>query len=350
MKKVVFVLSLVLAILSAKAQIENPVHWKFGFQKSGEKEGYITATANIDKGWHVYSQFIEEGGPIPTSFKFSPSGDYSLIGKITESPKPVTAFDPNFNMKIAWHEKQVVFKQKVSIKKAGTVKGSVEFMVCNDRQCLPPTEEEFTVKIEIPVAVQAAKKEAEAPVGNNAVDTPVKDTSSTATLVQAETPENTPSDTTGRAKPVARYDLAAETKTQESFWGIFIAGFLGGLAAFFMPCIYPMIPLTVSFFTKRAGSRSKGIQSAIIYGISIIAVYVALGLLITLIFGASALNEAASSATFNLIFFVVLVVFAVSFLGAFDITLPASLVNKMDEKSNASGLAGLFFMAFTSST
>jgi len=141
--------------------------------------------------------------------------------------------------------------------------------------------------------------------------------------------------------------IAAENTSTGSLWAIFIAGFIGGLAAFFMPCIYPMIPLTVSFFTKKSGSRAKGIQSAIIYGLSIIVIYVALGLLITLIFGASALNEAASSATFNLLFFVILIIFGISFLGAFEITLPSSLVNKMDEKSNQNGFIGLFFMAFT---
>src|SRR5690606_19252417 len=142
---------------------------------------------------------------------------------------------------------------------------------------------------------------------------------------------------------------AAETGSDSgrSLWGLFIAGFLGGLAAFFMPCIYPLIPLTISFFTKKSGSRAQGIKNVIIYGLSIIVIYVALGLLITFLFGASALNEAASSAFFNLFFFAILIVFAVSFLSAFEITLPSSFVNKIDAKTNKGCLAGLFFMAFT---
>jgi len=309
------------------AKIFDPVKWSYSSEKINDKEFDLLITAKIEKGWHLYSQFIEEGGPIPTSFKFNPSAAYKLIGKVTESPKPITAFDKNFNIEIAWHKDQVVFKQRISLNKPITaITGVLEFMVCDDQRCLPPAEVEF----EIPLVA-----------GSEVITASENSTPDSAIVAEqvADTSSSMLTSTLVSNKPASN--------AEGSLWAIFIAGFIGGLAAFFMPCIYPMIPMTVSFFTKQSGSRAKGIRSAIIYGVSIIIIYVALGLLITLIFGASALNEAASSATFNLLFFVALIIFGISFLGAFEITLPSSLVNKMDEKSNQSGFMGLFFMAFT---
>ena len=310
------------------AKIYDPVKWSFSSEKLNENEYNLIITAKIEKGWHVYSQFIDDGGPIPTSFKFKPSKDYQLVDKVTESPKAVGAFDKNFNMQIAWHKNQVVFKQKISLLvPKTTIAGTLEFMVCNDERCLPPAELEFT----IPVQSGSTQAEMTVPEADSNSSILLTDSAASTTLL-----------------PASAVTIQSDTESSSgSLWAIFIAGFIGGLAAFFMPCIYPMIPLTVSFFTKKSGSRAKGIQSAIIYGLSIIVIYVALGLLITLIFGASALNEAASSATFNLLFFTILIIFGISFLGAFEITLPSSLVNKMDEKSNQNGFVGLFFMAFT---
>lgn len=317
MKKL-YTLLLVLLVLQSQAQIENPVKWSYSAQKTGKNEANILIKADIQKGWHLYSQFIEDGGPIPTSFTFSPSKDFNLEGKVSESPKAVTAFDPNFGMKIAWHETQVVFTQKIkTTSDKFTLKGVLEYTVCNNNKCLPPTEQEFSIPIN---------------VSEVATVTPVD----TATKIAVNT-----------TLKVDEPKTITSPEKGDSLWAIFIAGFLGGLAAFFMPCIYPMIPLTVSFFTKKSGSRAKGIQSAALYGFFIVAIYVSLGLVITLLFGTSALNEAASSATFNLLFFGLLLVFALSFLGAFEITLPAALVNKMDAESNRSGLIGLFFMSFT---
>lgn len=309
-----------------KAKMFDPVKWSFTSEKLSDRDYNLVITAKIEKGWHLYSQFIEDGGPIPTSFKFTPSADYKLSGKVTESPKAVTAFDKNFNMEIAWHQDQVVFKQGVSLNVPKTrIKGVLEFMVCDDQRCLPPAEVEF--EIDVAAGPEMAGSAAQA------------DTGQISTLI--------PADSISADSSTAVSVPVSGNNDSGSLWAIFLAGFIGGLAAFFMPCIYPMIPMTVSFFTKQSGSRAKGIRSAAIYGLSIIVIYVALGLLITVIFGASALNEAASSALFNLLFFVVLVIFGISFLGAFEITLPSSLVNKMDEKSNQSGIMGLFFMAFT---
>lgn len=329
MMKKIFSLLLIVFTLKAVAQIEEPVKWTYSAQKISDTEANLLIKATIDKGWHVYSQFIEDGGPVPTSFKFTPSADYTLIGKVSESPKAVTAFDPNFGMQIAWHDKQVIFTQKIKLKNPKTtVSGVLEFMVCNDRKCLPPTEVEFSIPVDVSVGAALAST----------------DTAATAPILAAD---SSAVQKTNESKVSTSGVDNEGASGAGSLWSIFIAGFLGGLAAFFMPCIYPMIPLTVSFFTKKAGSRAKGIRSAAIYGLSIIFIYVALGLAITLIFGTSALNEAASSATFNLLFFALLVIFAISFLGAFEITLPSSLVNKMDEKSDKGGLIGLFFMAFT---
>jgi thiol:disulfide interchange protein DsbD len=320
MMKKLLAFVLLLQSLTLFAQIEEPVKWSFSAQKLSDTEVNLLIKAKIDKGWHVYSQFIEDGGPIPTSFKFSPSADYELIGKVSESPKAVNAFDPNFGMQIAWHQDAVTFTQKIKLKNPKTtIKGVLEFMVCNDKKCLPPTEVEFTIPVDTNQLQDSGTVSA-----NTGIDT-----ANQAQVKQAAPATNQAESSGG------------------SLWTIFIAGFLGGLAAFFMPCIYPMIPLTVSYFTKKSGSKAKGVRSAFIYGLSIILIYVALGMAVTLIFGTSALNEAASSATFNLLFFALLVIFAISFLGAFEITLPSSLVNKMDAQSNRSGLIGLFFMAFT---
>lgn len=341
MKKILSLL-LFFVVSSAHAQILDPVKWSFSSKKVNDKEADLIIKADIEPGWHVYSQFIEEGGPVPTSFKFTPTRNYSLAGKVSESPKAVSAFDKNFSMQIAWHESIVTFTQRIKLNSPKTtVVGVLEFMVCNDEKCLPPAEVEFAIPVDLGSTAPAVTTATSASSTPTVVQSGLPDTSLTlpAPIIPADSGLNNKGKITAPAAPAGQQG--------GSLWGIFIAGFIGGLAAFFMPCIYPMIPLTVSFFTKKAGSRAKGIESAIIYGLSIIVIYVALGLLVTFIFGASALNEAASSATFNLLFFAMLIVFGVSFLGAFEITLPSSLVNKMDEKSNRGGFIGVFFMAFT---
>ena len=328
MRGSLYVFLLLFTLQAAQAQILAPVKWHYYAEQISATETKLVLKAKIEKGWHIYSQYIKEGGPIPTSFKFTPSKDYSLIGKTNESPKPTSVFEKTFNMQILWFENEVTFTQLIKTKSSKfAVEGSLEFMVCNNTQCLPPEDIAFTIPVRLHHAI----------------------TTTTSSTVVIKGPE-----TTTEVKPqplqpqsVIKSIPVPKKPISSSLWVIFLGGFLGGLAAFFMPCIYPMIPLTVSFFTKKSGSRAKGIEHAIIYGLSIILIYVALGLLITLIFGASALNEAASSATFNLLFFIILIVFAISFLGAFEITLPSSLVNQMDEKSNKSGVIGLFFMAFT---
>ncbi len=339
-----FLLTVVGAVY-ANAQIYDPVKWKTTAEDIREDEANVVITATIEPGWHVYSQFIEEGGPIPTTFKFEEGNGYSLLGSVSESPKAISAFDPNFNMQIAWHKSKARFTQKIKLTKPKVkVSGTLEYMVCNDTNCLPPEEVSFEVLIDAAtVASNAASKdklkdtafESDASGPGAAIETPDQNVLQTA---------NEPGDST---RATESQPVADRSEQNDTLWGIFLAGLIGGFAAFLMPCIYPMVPLTTSFFTKRSGSRSSGIWNAVIYGISIIVIYVSLGMIVTLIFGASALNEAASSALFNLLFFAIIIVFAVSFLGAFEITLPSRFINKVDSKSDRGGLIGIFFMAFT---
>lgn len=361
MKKILALLLFFTLAFTASAQIYDPVSWKFSTEKITDKEAVVTFTATMQPGWHVYSQFIEEGGPIPTSFRFDNAAGFSLVGGVTESPKAISAFDPNFKMQIAWHKGQVKFSQKVALSQPKvTVSGMLEFMTCNDTNCLPPEEVPFSINIDASKAFAEAKAaQAAAPVAapvaapaseSKPADQsepsvePLPADSSLTAPVSIDSVDNSAAVDSTDSSPT---DVAGSDSSDRTLWGIFIAGLIGGFAAFLMPCIYPMVPLTTSYFTKQGGSRKKGIWNAIIYGISIIVVYVGLGMIITLIFGASALNEAASSAWFNLAFFAIIIVFAISFLGAFEITLPSRFVNKIDQKSDRGGLIGIFFMAFT---
>jgi thiol:disulfide interchange protein DsbD len=314
MKKIIL-LWLCLFSLQAFAKIDTPVHWKFASVKVDQGKYAVSFTAAIDKGWHLYSQYLKSGGPVPTTFKFDQTQGLSMAGKVSEKPEALSGFDQSFQMTIRYHEHQVTFTQVVYTNDpAAHVTGSLNYMVCSGQKCLPPSD----VSFDIPVS------------GNGQ-------------LLSGSGPAKA----VYKGPQILKAGDKNAASGDHSLLAIFLAGFLGGLAAFFLPCIYPMVPLTVSFFTKRTGTRAQGIKAAVIYGLSIIAIYVGLGLLITALFGASALNEAASSAAFNLVFFAILVVFALSFLGAFEITLPSFFVNKMDQKSEGGGWIGLFFMAFT---
>lgn len=325
------------------AQIEKPVTWSYSAEQKGN-EATLILKATIDKGWHLYSQDIPVGGPIPTSFKFNPSPDYSLVGKTSE-PKAEEIFDKNFEMKIKFFENAVIFKQKIKLNSTNTfkVKGSLEFMVCDDSKCLPPDEVEFVIPIKgsTPEVVAPSETTSTAPT---VIDTSVKSVAPTTIVPQGKIPE--PSNDKSNLDPSCGGGDSSSA-TDLSIWGIFIAGVIGGLFALLTPCVFPMIPLTVSFFTKRSPTRAIGIRNAIIYAISIIVIYVGIGFLVTVLFGSDKLNDLASSVFFNLTFFIVFFIFALSFLGAFEITLPSSWINKSDQASDKGGLIGIFFMAFT---
>jgi len=339
-KKVVLSFLFLCCVLGMSAEIQKPVTWSFSNKQISDTEFDLVLTANIDDNWHLYSQFIGEGGPVPTSFKFKPSPDYVLVGKVSESPKPKKIYEKVFEMEVAFFEKKATFTQKINLKvPAAKIKGTLTFMVCDDSQCLPPEDIDFSFDLK-----GAKVAAADAKVITLAAATPDTDTAKAAV-----TPAPTVvKDSAGSVAATTQAPVVAPISTgKQSLWTIFILGLLGGFAAFIMPCIYPMIPLTVSFFTKKEQSKMQGVKSALIYGLSIVIIYVTLGLVITVIFGADALNNLSTNGIFNFFFFLLLVVFAFSFLGAFELVLPSSWVNKMDEKSDKGGLIGLFFMAAT---
>jgi thiol:disulfide interchange protein len=336
-KKVVLSFLFLCCVFGMSAEIQKPVTWSFSNKKVSDTEFDLVLTANIDNSWHLYSQFIGEGGPVPTSFKFKLSPDYVLVGKVSESPKPHKVFDKVFGMDVAFFEKKAVFTQKIKLKVPATkINGTLTFMVCDDNQCLPPEDIDFSFDLKGTKAAPAVLPTAAAP----AADTAKAAVATTAAPVAKDSAV-----LVVKKQPLA---AAAPTSTgKQSLWTIFILGILGGFAAFVMPCIFPMVPMTVSFFTKKEVTKRKGVINALIYGLSIVLIYVVLGLLITVIFGADALNVLSTNGIFNFFFFLLLVVFALSFLGAFELVLPSSWVNKADSKGGKDSLVGIFFMALT---
>ena len=332
MKNLVLLVLFIVLAVTAQGQIHNHVKWHFSH--NGE---WLTFTAHIDEGWHLYGMDLPENGPRSVSFAFDSVEGAELAGKMETESKAIEKFDDLFSMNLRWYEKIAVFKQRIKITDPSlfSVAGEVEYMLCNDEVCLSPTHESFLF-------------------GKALVDESKSETPQTAGLLGTFGSGGTPSapaNESGWWTPVIQElkEMGDKTltTTDRSLWFIFLAGFLGGLLALVTPCVWPMIPMTVSFFLKRKQGGS-GQAQAVIYGLSIIVIYVLLGLIITLIFGASALNDMATNAFFNLLFFLLLVFFAVSFFGAFNITLPASWSNKLDKKADAAtGLLSIFFMAFT---
>ncbi|WP_093673181.1 protein-disulfide reductase DsbD family protein [Tenacibaculum sp. MAR_2009_124] len=280
------------------SQIYEPVKWSTSVEKISETEYNLIATAIIESEWHIYSQNVEPGGPIPTTFYFTENETFSLVGKVIEE-EGHTKQDETFNMKVKSFDKRAKFEQQVKVKE-GTkkVEGSVEFMVCKDTRCLPPTEVDLVFDL---TKAKKVKKKVE--------------------------------------------NKSEDEKSKKGLLAIFFIAFLSGFAALLTPCVFPMIPMTVSFFTKQSKNKSQGIRNAIIYGISIVVIYVVLGSIVTGAFGADSLNALSTNVWFNLIFFFLLVVFAVSFLGAFELTLPSSWGTKIDAQADRGGLVGIFFMA-----
>lgn len=438
---------LALSFSSSIAQIFDPVDWSFKAERTSATEAKLVFTATIEEGWHLYSQTIDDGGPIPTSFTFQDLSGTELNGSVTEG-EGHTAMDPNFQMEVKYFETKAEFVQLIKVSSASAlIKGELEFMACNDERCLPPEYEEFEFKIPATEAIEDVAPAEQGHDDNGGFHDPVKWTFDSKDLGNGEfelqfkavieehwhvysmdLPEETMTEETqlyfdtlkgveldGAAiepEPITKFDpvnqeelswfenevmftqkvrltepngsiigavyfmacddekcLAPEyvdfefklsgevaeggstngdSKSADKSWiGIFIAGFLGGLLALLTPCVFPMIPLTVSFFTKQSKSKAKGVTNALIYGAFIVFIYVVLGFLVTVTFGADALNALSTNVWFNLFFFVLLVVFAISFLGAFEITLPSSWVNKADQASDKGGIIGIFFMAFT---
>ncbi|MDR1371035.1 MAG: thioredoxin family protein [Dysgonamonadaceae bacterium] len=343
--------------MSLPAQIQDPVKWLFGL--NGESE--LTFEATIDAGWHLYDINLPKGGPNSTVFAFEELKGVELIGKVTATTKPVVKYDKQFEMDLRWYERSVVFKQKFKVTDPARFKiaGSVEFQVCNDRSCLPPTTEEFEFTSKnlpeklmtvLPATTGTAVKEGSPEIEEAKIADPAvpDDAAVVETVNESQAIPGNASDLWEPAIELLKA-YGEQGSNKDNWWMILIAGFGGGLIALLTPCVWPMIPMTVSFFLKRSKkNRAKAITDAFTYGASIVVIYLILGLLITVIFGASALNELSTSAIFNLLFFALLVVFAISFFGAFELTLPASWTTKLDRKADStSGLLSIFFMAFT---
>ena len=337
MKKTFFLscLWMILGLTSAFAQIQDPVQFKAEWKKISDTDAQIVFTGLIDAGWHVYSTDLPDGGPISATFNTDKMEGLELDGKLMPEGKQIEAYDKVFEMNLRYFEEKAVFVQKLKITAANyAIEGYLQYGSCNDENCMPPTNVEFTFS------------------GKGAASAMEGETIPATKLVPAEQAVSSNVSTADYWSPVvdklnAFGEETAQTSSQ-AWYMIFILGFGGGLIALFTPCVWPIIPMTVSFFLKRSKDKKKGIRDAWTYGASIVVIYVTLGLAITLIFGASALNALSTNAVFNILFFLMLVVFAASFFGAFEITLPSKWSNAVDSKAEqTSGLLSIFLMAFT---
>ena len=310
---------------------DDIIKWSASIEETAKEEKTLVLTAKIEPGWHMYDRNLPEGGPNSTEFLFNTLRGAERIGDFEADRAPEESYDQQFQMKLRWFQTKVVFRQKLRVTDADNFALVVETraQACNDETCLAPSGETFSF---------GAETVAEA-------DT------TTATLTF------TPIDETGTDiakiyEPVTdvlqAYGDVSMRQANSSLWMIFLFGFLGGLIALLTPCVWPMIPMTVSFFLKRTKKRREAVRDALIYGIAIIVIYLVLGVAITLLFGASALNSLSTNAIFNLIFFALLVFFAVSFFGAFEMVLPSRWTNRIDSKADSTrGALSIFFMAFT---
>ena len=344
MKKIFCSIFILFLAIVSYAQIQEPVKFKTELKNVSATEVEIVFTASIDQGWHVYSTDLGDGGPISATFNTDKLVGAEVVGKLRPVGKEVASFDKLFEMNVRYFEHNAQFVQKLKLTGGDyQIVGYLEYGACNDENCLPPTQVEFSFT--------GKGQNASASASNTDAKT---DTASVDAVVigGADAPTSvTVSDVSDLWKPViAELNAMGETTSQEdmSWIYIFITGFVGGLLALFTPCVWPIIPMTVSFFLKRSKDRKKGIRDAWTYGAAIVVIYVALGLAITLIFGANALNALSTNAIFNILFCLMLIVFAASFFGAFEITLPSSWSTAVDSKAEAtSGLISIFLMAFT---
>lgn len=333
-----------LAILSislqlAYTQVETPVKWKYNQEKTKEGLYKVVFTATIDQGWHMYGLNIEDGGPIPTSFNFEKSDNLELLGDIETDHQPKVKFDNTFEMEVELFNNQVSFIQKVKATDASRLKGYVEFMACDDSKCLPPDEFEFDIALGgLAVNTKSSEKI------EKSDDTKDVFKQSVIANIDSKLDDDVKEqkDTTKTKQQGAI--ITDEKEDLTSLWILFFQALLGGLAAIITPCVYPIIPLTVSFFSRESKSRLNTIFKALSFGISIIAIYTSLGL-ISGIFKIDLMNEITSRWLPNLIFFLLFLIFAASFFGAFEIMLPNSWANKIDQQADKGGVLGSFFMA-----
>jgi thiol:disulfide interchange protein len=400
MKKTFFLATLLLLSLAVSAQIVEPIRWDIRIKQVQGNDYQLIYHASIEKGWHLYGTNLPEGGPVSTSFNYETKKGLTLVGNTASTTRPITKKDEIFDLVLSWYVNEVTFVQKLTVTDPKTflLLGHVQFMGCDDQSCLPPSPADFKFD-KSSLVVDGAKAGSKTSSDGTSISakpgskssTLSADPASNGSSISAESASNgssissdiasngssfTQTNTSGdSAQSIASQSDNELTKSKletdplwkpviselrtfntankpnadhGSWWFLFISGFLGGLLALLTPCVWPIIPMTVSFFLKRNKNRRKAVREALLYGFSIIVIYLMLGIGITLLFGASALNSLSTNAFFNLLFFALLVFFAVSFFGAFEIVLPSSWTNKMDRKADStSGILSIFFMAFT---
>ena len=365
MKKILTILMLFFTA-QMYAQFHNPIAVEHSLDVKGD-EAVLTFTASIEQGWHLYSTELPEGGPTSATLNFDVIKGAEPVGKLTPGAGVIEMFDPIFEMQVKFFETVATFTQKFKLTAPEyTIEGYLEYGACNDENCLPPTKYDFTLKGKADIAPAVVKAEPAAPkaVEPKKVVEPKKEPAKQQEQPVAPKAEEPVAEPQQQVKSEAvesdeayikqlwtpvvdKLEAFGETG-ERSLWLTFLLGLGGGLVALLTPCVWPIIPMTMSFFLKRTKSRKQSLTEAVTYGVSIIVIYLALGLFVTLAFGASALNALSTNAVFNILFCLLLVLFGASFLGGFELTLPSSWVNKVDEKaSNTTGFISIFFMAFT---
>ncbi|MFW6389459.1 MAG: cytochrome c biogenesis protein CcdA [Marinilabiliaceae bacterium] len=333
--KLSFLFAFLAGLFSLNAQVMEPVEWEFSINEISDTEVEIVAEATIDQGWHLYGADLPEEGPVPTSLNLVESDEYEAGGDLRQEPEPDLQHDPNFDMELSWFSEnaRLILPVELANEDVSSIEGYVEFMACDDEQCLPPDRVDFTLNIgdgeEVQTQETSSGNTDEEPGDEESGDEESGDEESADEEEVAET-----SDASGEEEP-------------ESNWAIFFMSFLAGFAALLTPCVFPMIPMTVSFFTKQSKTKAAGFKNAIFYGLSIIVIYVVLGTMVTAIFGADVLNALSTNPWFNLFFAALLITFAISFFGAFEIVLPNSWISAADKGADKGGFIGTFFMAFT---
>jgi thiol:disulfide interchange protein len=341
MKKIyifLFVVFVLAFLQSTSAQVLDPIDWKFEYNRVSDKEIDLVFRAEIENKWHLYSQDIDEGGPIPTSFTFNPSEHYQLSGKTLEISKPEIIHDPSFGMDLKMFSHEAVFKQEILLltDQDFVLAGNIEYMSCDDKRCLPPDNEEFTFDLKIASpGFQATQEGVPLKSADHRLD--LEDDSRVSTSSDSGyTPTGESDSTTNK------------TNDSRSLWLFFVISFVAGLAALLTPCVFPMIPMTVTFFMREGRKRIKGIMIGLVFGLSIILIYTSIGFIVSLSsVGPDAANVVSTHWIPNLIFFLLFILFAASFLGMFEMVLPGKWANTSDRQADKGGYVGAFFMAFT---
>ena len=345
MKKLLSTLLLLLSVLTIKAQMQDPVHFRSELKRISDTEAELLFQATIDDGWHVYSTDLGKGGPISATFHADRMEGAQTVGTLKARGKEVKQFDKMFGMEVRYFEQAVTFVQKVRLTKPQyDISCYVEYGACSDQMCLPPSSAELKAKGK-GIEVKEPAKPDTSLIAQPQLPAIGKDSALTSKKDSVLAAKDLWNPVIEELQTIGNKNI---TDTSVSWWMIFLEGLLGGFLALFTPCVWPIIPMTVSFFLKRNKEQTKAIREATTYGLSIVVIYVLLGLAVTLLFGASALNALSTNAVFNIFFALLLVVFAASFFGAFELTLPSAWTNKIDQKSESTtGLLSIFLMAFT---